>query len=376
MYDKTSTRASHTSYLRWAKTHPVVRFELSASGAPPATLQDFDPPASLADLRVKGAYGDDELIRAISCRYGVSSACVVPVCGASSANFIALAIHAQHGDTIAVEQPVYEPIRRAARFLGLRIVPVRRPSSESFEVCMDDLENALADGARTVVLTNLHNPSGQLVERVTLQAIVDRLRATDAALIVDEVYLDAAYLNAGRERWTAASVSDNVTTVNSLTKIHGLGGLRVGWLIAGPTIAERARDVVDLLHADFPAPSSEIALQAFACAERFEDTYRRLYEAGQPVFRRWLADEPLVGGYESFGALFELVRLPGRVSSLELNELLVAEFETQVVPGAFFDLDGHFRVSLASPAAELEEAFGRISAAIRRLCGRGGSGKR
>lgn len=376
MQGNTSTRTAGTSYLRWAKTHRAVRFELTASGAPPATLQDFDPPASLANIRVKGAYGDDELIRAIAQRYGASPACVVPVCGASSANFIALASHADRGDAIAVEQPVYEPIRRAARFLGLRVVPIMRPSSDSFEVCMEDIEHALAEGVRTVVLTNLHNPSGRLMERATIQEISDRLATANASVIVDEVYLDAAHLNAGRERWTAAGISDNVTTVNSLTKIHGLGGLRAGWLIACPEIAERARDVVDLLHADFPAPSSELALQAFACAERFEDTYRRLYEAGQPVFRRWLADEPLVGGYESFGALFELVRLPGGVSSVELNRLLVAEFETQVVPGAFFDLDDHIRVSLASPAGELEEALGRISSAIRRLYGRGGIAKR
>lgn len=355
------------SYLRWAKVHRPVRFELTGSGAPHATLQDFEPTAALASLAVHGAYGDEELIEAIAARYGFAPSGIVPVCGASSAIFVALASCADPGDAIAIEQPGYEPVERVAKFLELKIVRIRRDPADGFVVQMKDVEEALAAGVRAVVLTNLHNPSGQLLPRNDVERIAGRLCDNNATLIVDEVYLDAAHLNAGHPRWTAASLGGNVVTVNSLTKIHGLGPLRVGWVMGSDELAEKARDVVDLLNADFPAPSSDLAIQAFGCIERFENRYRALYQAGEPVFRRWLAEEPLVAGYESFGALFELVRLPAGVSSRKLNELLVAELETQVVPGAFFGLDDHIRLSLAVPVQDLDEALGRVSRGVRRL---------
>lgn len=120
-------------------------------------------------------------------------------------------------------------------------------------------------------------------------------------------------------------------------------------------------------NADNPAPSEALGVLAFSRIDSLEDRCRRFYEQGQGVFRDWLANEPLVQGYPSCGALFECIRLPDRLSSLDLNDRLVAAYETQVVPGAFFDLDDHVRVSMAVSPDDLREALQRISRVIREL---------
>ncbi|MBU0719340.1 MAG: pyridoxal phosphate-dependent aminotransferase [Planctomycetes bacterium] len=354
-------------YLAWAKIHDRVRFELTASGVSPAALADFEADALPVELETRGTYGDPRLIDRIAARYHVPAGSVVPVPGASSANFIALAIAIQRGEVVMVEQPVYDPIGRAAAFLELEVVPLRRLPGDSFNVRLEDIEAGLRRGVRAVFLTNLHNPSGQLLTRGAVQQIAAACAAVDAALIIDEVYLDAAHINASQSRWTAAAVADNCIVTNSLTKVYGLGGLRVGWLVANPDYTRRARQVMDLLSVENAAPSSALAIQAFARIEQLEERYRRAYGTGQPVFRQWLKGETLVQGYDSNGALYECVRLPSGMSPDNLNKHLVAKYDTQVTPGSFFGLNDHIRVSIAPPAAELAEGLARISLALRDL---------
>ena len=148
--------------------------------------------------------------------------------GASSANFIALAATTRHGDSVMVEQPVYEPITKVASFLGLQVIRLLRRPERAFAVCPKDVAKGLNQGARAVFLTNLHNPSGQLLTKENVEQIARACAQANATLIVVEVYLDAAHLNGDQPRRTAATVANNVIAIDSLTKVYGLGGLRVG----------------------------------------------------------------------------------------------------------------------------------------------------
>lgn len=270
-----------------------------------------------------------------------------------------------------VERPSYDPLDRVSSFLGLGRLPLERDASRGFDVSLDEIDAGLRQGARAVVVTNLHNPSGKWLSREAVGRIVDLCARAHATLVVDEVYLDAASLTAGHSRWTAAGLADNVVATGSLTKVYGLGGLRAGWLIASLELAERARDVMDLLSVENAAPAMTIAFHALSHLDILEARYRSVFDEGQPIFRRWLAQEPLVRGYENFGALFEWVGLPVGVNADRLSDLLAEDYEVRVVPGSFFGVDDHVRLGLTLPASELAEALSRISEALRRILERG-----
>ncbi len=272
-----------------------------------------------------------------------------------------------------MEQPIYEPLGRVAAFLGLTVIPLIRRASQEFEVRLNEIETGLDRGTRAVVLTNLHNPSGQYLIPEAIKEIARACARGNATLIVDEVYLDAGYLAGRQDRWTAAAMAENVIVTSSLTKVYGLGGLRAGWLLGSTPVAEQARDMMDLLSVDNAAPAASLAVHALANLPTLEERYRRFYDEGQAVFRRWLASEPLADGYMSCGAPFECVRLPGGVDPDHLNELLVTEYDTQVVSGRFFGLDDHIRLSIMPSCGDLAEALSRISQALRKMVNSGAS---
>jgi hypothetical protein len=254
---------------------------------------------------------------------------------------------------------------RVVEFLGFQIRRLFRRPERGFEVSLDDLSSELKSGVRAVILTNHHNPSGYCISRESMKAIADACEKVGATLVVDEVYLDSAHLNLGAPLWTAAHLGENVIGLNSLTKVYGLSGLRIGWLIAQPTYIERARDLMDMLSVHNAAPASSLALHAFQCISTFETRFRRFYQESQPIYRNWLRREPNLHAYENHGALFECLRLPDGVSANRLNKLLVEKYETQIVPGDFFDLPDHIRFTPAAlPPYDLTIALDRISAAL------------
>ena len=136
------------AYLRWAKLHSRVRYELTGSGVPSVALADLDAEESSVRLEATGGYGDPRLIDAISGRYDVPRERIVPTPGASSANFIALAIGAARGDRVMIEHPLYEPIERVAAFLGLQVIRLNRQPNQAFRVPIEQIEAGLARGAR------------------------------------------------------------------------------------------------------------------------------------------------------------------------------------------------------------------------------------
>lgn len=356
-------------YLRWAKVHEKVRYELAISGMPAPNPEEFDLTKVPAPLVSSGSYGHPDLIDAISRRYAIAPNRVVPVPGTSSGNFIALAACANHADRVVLERPVYEPVRRAARFLGFQVVDAPRLPGRDFELSLEAVEGGLRGGSRAVFLTNLHNPSGQYIPPGRMREVSELCARYHASLIVDEVYLDSAALTTGEPLWTAANLGEHVVTINSLTKVYGLPGLRVGWVLAGPAVAERARNIMDMLSVDNASPSAALAIEAFRRIDRLEARFREFHARGQGVFRPWLLANAALGGYDNHGAIFECLRLPEGVTGERLCTVLRARHETQLTPGRFFDLDDHVRLSLTLPAEELEEALSRVSRALREARG-------
>ena len=355
-------------YMRWAKLHPRVRHELTGSGLEAVEPQDLGLEVDHVRLDPHPHYyGSPPLLDAIAKRYNVTPDRVLLTAGSSLANFLLLAAGARSGGGVALEQPCYDPLARAAGLLGLKVQPVPRRPTAGFQVDRAELETHLAHGVKSVLLTNLHNPSGQFIPREVMIDLAGLCRGYGATLIVDEVYLDALHLTQGAPLWTASHLGEHVATTNSLTKVYGLGGIRVGWIIAAPTLIERLKSVMDAVNPCNSAPSQSIGLHAFECIDVLEAKFRAAYAAGRQVYTEWLAREQRVVGYPSFGALFECVRLPRGVSSGALNDLLVSEYDTQVVPGAFFGLDDHVRVSLAPASELLREGLKRLSAALDRL---------
>lgn len=353
-----------SGYLRWAKLHPPVRYSLTSSGVPYLPLSDLLIALEELEISGTGAYGYAPLQAAIAARYGVGETCVAAAMGASMANLLALAAVVVPGDEVLVEHPTYEPLPAAARWLGAGVRTFPRRAEDGFRLDPDEVERGITDRTRAVVITNLHNPGSALADDETLRQVGAIAARVGARVIVDEVYLDALWEPAPR---TSFHLGETFIATNSLTKVYGLNGLRCGWILAAPEIVERAWRLTELFNNIGVHAAERLGVAAFRSLDAIAGRSRALLDANGAA---------LNGFYAAHGELFDArPHAHGTVSFPRLRgggvdalcELLIARYDTAVVPGRFFGMDDHLRIGLGTDPAAFREGLDRLVSAAAEI---------
>jgi aspartate/methionine/tyrosine aminotransferase len=359
-------RVMSSEYMLWAKTCSHARLNLANSGMIGYPLAGL--PAKIEDLEINGStyYGYEPLQKAIAEKCGVTTDCVVATNGASLGNFLALAATLEPDDEVLIEHPTYELLVSTAQYVGARVIRFPRRFENDFRLDPRDIESAISPRTRLIVLTNLHNPSSARVEEPTLRTIGAIARQHKARVLVGEIYLDALFADAPA---SAFHLGSEFMVTNSLTKIYGLSGLRCGWILAEPELAQRIWRLNDLV-ANIPAHTAE-RLSCIALANL--DVIRRrsleLLTTNHVLFNRFLdeRDDVLAPRFDYGTISFPRLRT-GRVD--ELCSLLREKYETSVVPGKFFGMPDHFRLGLGCETEIFAEGIQRLGNALDELAER------
>jgi aspartate/methionine/tyrosine aminotransferase len=358
----TGLRSSMASpYMEWAKTRSHARFNLATSGLASVPLAEF--PVRLEDLEITGpaGYGFEALQQRLAKHSGAPVECVIAAHGTSMANHLAMAACFEPGDEILVEQPSYESLLAAARFLGARIKRFPRRFEDGFRVDPGEIERHVTPATRLIVLTNLHNPSSLLIEDEVLRQVGEIAGRVGARVLVDEVYLDAAFSLAPRSAFHLDP--ERFVVTSSLTKVYGLSGLRCGWILAEPELVRRIWGINDLMNTSAVHAAKRMSVIALDHLELFRTRARNLLEANRRLLNRFLdSRKDLLAVRPVFGTIVFPRLRGGRVD--DFCKLLRERFETTVVPGRFFEMPDHFRLGIGGDTATLEAGLERLSAAL------------
>jgi aspartate/methionine/tyrosine aminotransferase len=348
--------------MNWAKTCSVTKFNLATSGLGNLKLRELR--VSLDDLEITdGGYGYQPLIQSIAARYRVDPEAVVTAAGTSFANHLAMAALIEPGDEILFEHPAYEPMLAAALYLGAKVKRFARRFEDGFRIVPEELASLVSPQTRLIVLTNLHNPSGVLVDESEIKRIGEIARSVGARVLVDEVYMETLFEDPLR---TAFHLGNEFVITSSLTKAFGLSGLRCGWIFAQPELAKRMWLLNDLF-ASTPVHSGE-RLSVVAMHQLGEIGVRAkgLFDRNRRLLNEFLdTREDLEVIRPEFGTvMFPRVRSG---SADDLCQLLREKYETSVVPGRFFEMPAHFRVGIAGDSDALEAGLERLGKALDEL---------
>jgi aspartate/methionine/tyrosine aminotransferase len=352
-------RSMQSDYMHWAKFKRPVRYALTGSEVPHFHLDRLG--VSVADLDTDGASHPRyaPLRERIAARYSVDVPNVIAADGTSMANFLAMATLIAPGDEVLVEHPAYDPLLGAASFLGARINRFERKATEAFRLDPAEVERQLSSSTRLIVITNLHNPSGSLADEDDLRAVGRLASKVGARVLIDEVYLDAAV----PPRASAVHLGPEFVCTNSLTKVYGLSGLRCGWILAEPELAERMWRLNDLFGVNQAHQAERLACVAFDRIEDIIGDNPALLERNRALFNTFVNGRSDV---ECAPAEHGITAFPHWAGgdTQRLDDHLHERYDTAVVPGRWFELPDHFRVGFALPTDEFEEALSRLGRAL------------
>ena len=356
-------RPMRSEYMHWAKTRQTARYTLATSGVLPLERTDLDLTWDDVPLHGRDVYGFSPLIATIAAHYGVEPGRVVTAAGTSGANHLAMAALVVPGDEVAIEHPVYEPVETLARHLGAIVRRFPRRPENDFGIDPADVSRAVGPKTRLIVLSNLHNPAPVAVDAVTMGAIGEIASRVGARVLVDEVYLDAAFEAAPP---SAATLGAPFVVTSSLTKVYGLGGLRAGWIVASPEVAARMWDLKNLFGVDDPRPAEGMALAAWRQLAKLGTRARAILDANRAAWHAFLASHP--GDLEAPAAPIGTTSFPRvlRGDGDALEAILRERYETTVVPGRFFGAPDRVRIGLGGDPANFRGGLDRFDAALSR----------
>ena len=356
-------RVMSSEYMQWAKTRSKARFNLATSGVDNYPLAGL--PVELGDLEISGPsfYGYAPLIDAIAAKHGVAASSVVAATGTSGSNHLAMAALVEPGDEVLIESPAYELLVSTALYLGARVRRFERKFEDGFRLDPEQIEQKISASTRLVVISNLHNPSGAYTDESALKLIGEISRKAGARVLVDEVYLDAAFDFAPR---TSFHLGEHFIATSSLTKVYGLSGLRCGWILASPELATRMWRLNDLFGV-IPAHLAErVSVIALASLGKIADRSKALLAANAPLLEQTFRTTPHLSAIAGRRGTVAFPRLESR-GVAELCHLLRAKYDTSVVPGSFFGLSGHIRIGIGGETKMVSEGLSRLSAAIKEM---------
>jgi aspartate/methionine/tyrosine aminotransferase len=355
-------RAMQSDYMHWAKTQGAATYNLSSSEVPHYRLDRL--PLQIADLDLDGASHPRyaPLRQAIAERYGVPADWVVTANGTSMANFLAMATLIAPGDEVIVEQPTYEPMLSGVSFLGAAIKRVRRTAERGFQIDLDQLASVASDRTRLIVTANLHNPSGALTNDDDLRAIGAIAERCGARVLIDEVYLDSA----SPPRSTSALLGPQFVVTNSLTKVYGLSGLRCGWILAEPALAERMWRLNDLFGVNNAHQAEMLSCFAFDHLNEISAGTAERLTRNRALFNEFVAGRDDLDCMAAEHGITAFPRWRGG-DTARLDALLRANYDTSIVPGHWFDMADHFRVGLGGDSDMLKEGLARLGLALDEL---------
>jgi len=353
---------SQSDYMQFAKLRTAARYTLASSGVADCTIEDLALPPDALALHGPNAYGYPPLIERIATRFSIDEGCVVmPGGGTSFANHLALATILRHGDEVLIEHPTYPLITDTLRYLGAAIRTFPRRPETAWQINPETIASALTSRTRLVILTNLHNPSGSLTEAAIIDVIATAAAKVGALVLIDEVYRELLFTTG--DATTSFHPDRNIVVTSSLTKAYGLSGVRCGWCLAPAPLADRMRRLNDLFGSLPPHPAECMAVAAFDRLDYFRARGTALITANRAAYAEILGDHPALEQFPCPQGTTMFPRLR-HTDGDALYDLLMASFETSLVPGRFFGYPDHVRIGLGAELVQTREAMLRVATAL------------
>ncbi|WP_319506256.1 pyridoxal phosphate-dependent aminotransferase [uncultured Methanolobus sp.] len=285
--------------------------------------------------------------------FDVSPNEIIVTSGASEALEIAIASLVGPGDEVLIANPGFVSYNSLVSLMGGRVVPLHL--ADDLTISPEDVVEKLSSKTKAMIVNSPANPTGAVQSKSDMKAFAQIADNHGITLISDEVYEHFIYEG---EHVSPAQFSDNVITINAVSKTFSMTGWRIGYVAARKEYTEQMIKVHQYVQACANSIAQKAALAAiegpmdsvFAMRDEFKARRDMLVEGLNSIGLNCASPK---------GAFYAFPEVPEGSTSGEIASKLVSN-DVIVVPGtAFGDRgEGHIRLSYASSMDNLKNALG------------------
>jgi len=345
----------------YERTHGA-RYDISRSDVLAYRFSEFRHAFPDIGLDWNDPLGSAELRKKIGRAQGVPADHVLVTSGATEGNYLVNAALVDSGDRVLVDSPMYSPLRDVPKGCTRDVREVPRSCAEGWALRLDDWRRAAGPEARMLVFANLNNPTSSMLDRHSLRELADLASEIGGYLLIDETFRELA---GERPPPSAATLGDHCVALSTVTKVYGLGALRLGWIAAHPDLLARFKAVKDYTTVAASGISDVVGRWALSRRASFLHRARRLIAANR---KRLLESVDRIEGISGPWPSMGTVCFPhSRIDVGTLADRLLTKYETVIAHGRYFGLVDHFRIGLGRDPAEFSAGLDNLEKALREL---------
>jgi aspartate/methionine/tyrosine aminotransferase len=297
--------------------------------------------------------------------YGVDldPARIVVTSGSSAAFLLAFTALFDAGERVALGEPGYPSYRQILKALSLTPVGIPTRAGDRYQ----PRPEAIPDGVKGLIVASPANPSGTMLARAELAALMAAAEARGIAFVSDEIYHGLHY---DRPAVSALEISDQAYVINSFSKYFSMTGWRIGWMVVPEDHVRLVERLAQNMFICPPHASQVAALAALDCGDELEAN-RAVYARN----RRMMLDGLPKAGFRHIAPPDGAFYIYADVSELTDDSLAFAaaildQAGVAVTPGLDFDpLRGArtLRFSYARSTEDIAEGLRRLQSVVPRL---------
>ena len=247
--------------------------------------------------------------------------------------------------------------------------PVWYSLAEDYSLDIDEVRRKANSKTKAIIVNTPSNPTGKMLSRRELKALVNLCEERGIYLISDESYEDLVYEKEHVSPGSLEREPSSVISVFSLSKSFAMTGWRAGYVVAGEEVISLLDRFIEHTLSCFPPfiqRASAYALrEGGASTRRFRDELRER----RALMERLLRRIPRFEFRRAEGAFYAFPQYDARISSFEFSRRLLESKGVAVLPGRIFGPAGekHLRISFAAPRETIEKGMGLLSEYVQGL---------
>lgn len=305
----------------------------------------------------------DYLFKKFSLNYNAVDEILVTV-GGSEGIDVALRALVGPGDEVIIPEPSFVAYKGCTGFTGATPVTISLKQENDFKLTAQELEAAITDKTKVVIIPFPNNPTGAIMTRDELYELVKVLKDKNIVVLSDEIYCELTYEGQHASIASFPEMRDQTIVINGFSKSYAMTGWRLGYACGHKDLISEMKKIHQYAIMCAPTTAQDAALEALRNGDDAVKMMAKEYNRR----RRVTLDGFRKAGFSCFepkGAfyVFPCIKNSG-LSSDEFCERLLLEYNVLVVPGTAFGEcgEGYVRACYASSMDNINEAMRRIKA--------------
>jgi len=294
--------------------------------------------------------------------------------GGKGALFLALMALITPNDEVIIQDPGWPSIPSLIRLAGGVPISLFLKEEKEWGIEEGDIEKLITPRTKMIVINDPHNPTGSILDKKTLNYIIDIAKEYDLFIVTDECY--ERIIDPSRKHYSIASfagMKDRTISVFTTTKLYNMYGWRVGYVTANKMISEKMQTIQSHTMGCAPSMAQAGAIAALsediASGDMIMNNYNKEYKQSRDTIVEGFNNISKVSCARARGGYFLFPNFSNSgLSSIKLHEYLL-KHGFFMVPGIEFGIngEGHLRCSFGLGLEEIKENLKELKIVLEKL---------